>query len=268
MKPYQLTTALAATLLFTAAATAQGGIPPGLRLQPGGDQKPSAAVPLGTPALPPANPTATTPLPPLPQAQSNPTAVSAVRRARVDYSNGLLTVSANNSSLNQILGSIARATGMKIAGGVTDERVYGTYGPADLPTILATLLNGTGSNMMLSGDNPDAPQLLTLTPRQGGVSPPSPPETDAADDAPPPPDLPPQLTQRTASSPVGPPRTENPPQPNAFTPPTAQPDASATTSAPTAAGTTAEQSPNGVKTPQQIYDQLMKLQSQQPKPPQ
>ncbi len=208
----------------------------------------------------------------LPQQQepSAATTISTVRRARVDYSNGLLTVSANNSSLNQILGSIARATGIKITGGVTDERVYGTYGPASVSSILTTLLDGTGSNMMLSGDNPGDPQVLTLTPRQaGGPTPPSPPETEASDDPPPPQDLPPQLTPRNANNPVGPPRTEDPPQPNAFTPPTTQPDASVTTATPTsAAATTTDQSPNGVKTPQQIYDQLMKLQSQQPKSPQ
>ena len=254
MKPHQLIAALASALLAANAASAQG-VPPGLRLQPSGDQKPSAAVP----ALPP---TAAPAAPPLPQARP----VATVRRARVDYSNGLLTVTANDSSLNQILGSIARATGIKITGGVTDELVYGTYGPASLPSILVTLLDGTGSNMMLSGANPGEPQLLTLTPRQpGGPTPPSPPMAEASDDPPPPPDLPPQLTPRTAASPIGPPRTENPPQPNTFTPPTTQPDASATTAAP---ATTTEQSPNGVKTPQQIYDQLMKLQAQQPKAPQ
>jgi hypothetical protein len=51
-------------------------------------------------------------------------------RAKVVYSGGQLQVTAMNSSLNQILRAIERQTGMKIAGGVADERVYGKYGPA------------------------------------------------------------------------------------------------------------------------------------------
>ncbi len=247
-----------AALLGAQAAGAQAA--PGLRVQPNGAQKPSAAVPLDPPALPANGPTA--PLQPAATAT-----ISTVRRARVDYTNGLLTVTANNSSLNQILGSIARATGIKIAGGVTDERVFGTYGPVDLPAMLAILLDGTGSNRMLSGDTPGNPQTLTLTPRQGGATPPSPPMAQGSDD-PDPVDLPPQLTPRTADAPVGAVQQPvNPPQPNAFTPPTVQPSAQPDAAAAPAA-TTTDQSPNGVKTPQQIYDQLMKLQSQQPKPQQ
>ncbi len=99
-------------------------------------------------------------------------------RANVTYANGLLTVSATNSSLNQILREISRQTGMKITGGVTDERVFGNYGPGSPATILATLLDGTGSNMLLVqsngvGSNP-APAELVLTPRHGGPTPPNP----------------------------------------------------------------------------------------------
>ncbi len=260
-------TAIAAALLASASAMSHAqGIPPGLRLQPNGEQKPSAAVPMNSP-LPATQPT-------LPQAapaqlvqQRSTTTISTVRRAQVAYVNGQLTVVANNSSLNQILREVARQTGITISGGVTDERVFGTYGPSDLPTILETLLDGTGSNMMLSGDSPSVPKVLTLTPRQGGVTPPSPAQVaHDDDDAPQQQDLPPQLTPRTANNRIGQPQSENPPQPQVFTPPTAtatQPDSPAP-----AATTTTEQSPNGVKTPQQIYDQLMKLQSQQPKAPQ
>ena len=255
-------TIITAALLATAAAANAQGIPPGQQLQPNGAQKPSAAVPLNAP-LPATQPT----LPAQPPTPHSTTVISSVRRAQVTYSGGLLTVTANNSSLNQILREIARQASLTITGGVADERVFGTYGPSDIPTILGILLDGTGSNMMLSGDTPGVPQVLTLTPRQGGVTPPSPATYARDDDDNPQQDLPPQLTTRTANAVVGVATPVSPPQPNLFVPPVAQGDAAAAARAP-ATDTTTEQSPNGVKTPQQIYDQLMKLQSQTPKPPQ
>ncbi len=269
--------------LAWAAVISAGGqtYPAGLHPPPDAPQKPSAAVPLT--ALPANNPTS--PSPPQQQLTST-TTVAAVRRAQVDYAGGLLTVKADNSSLNQILGSIARLTGIKITGGVADDRVFGTYGPSDLPTILAVLLDGTGSNMMLSGDRPGEPQVLTLTPRQGGVTPPSPSLADSSDDAAFGRDQTPQQTPRSSNQPYANVLPGNAPPPPGFTPPTPTPqqeqqqqqvppasqptaaasDPAATTG--TTTGTTTDQSPNGVKTPQQIYDQLMKLQSQQPKAPQ
>ncbi len=74
---------------------------------------------------------------------------TAAPAAEVSYSNGQITVAANNSSLNQILRDISSKTGMKITGGVTDERVFGQYGPAVPSSILTTLLDGTSSNMLL-----------------------------------------------------------------------------------------------------------------------
>ena len=50
--------------------------------------------------------------------------------ASISYENGTLTVKTQNSSLNQILREISRKTGMSITGGVSEERVFGTYGPA------------------------------------------------------------------------------------------------------------------------------------------
>ena len=189
---------VAMTLLAGSLAAAQG-----MQLQPGILQKPSAAVPLNAP-LPANTPTSA----PLPQIHNAP-ARSALHRARVECIGSLLTVTADNSSLNQILREISRQTGIQITGGVTDERVYGTYGPSDLPTILAVLLDGTGSNMMLSGDNPGQPKLLTLTPRQGGISPPS-PSAFAADEPEPPQNLPPQQTPRTPSDNRGPTPADRP----------------------------------------------------------
>ena len=125
--------------------------------------------------------------------------------------------------------------------------------------------------MMLSGDNaPPTPRTLTLTPRQGGAPQPSPQPTPYLHTTTLP--TPPARPAAAAHSPRTFPTTgsarrapENPPQPSAFTRPTQPGRDRHDTAAP---ATTTDQSPNGVKTPQQIYDQLMKLQIvSSPKPP-
>lgn len=183
----------------------------------------------------------------------------------------MLTVAANNSSLNQILREISRVTGMKITGGVTDERVFGKYGPGEASTVLTALLGGTGSNVMIVLDDRQSPQELVLTPRAGGATPPNPNASrDGGEE-----DLPPQRAPRY-------PRVDGqgatfPPNQLAPMPPQqGQPNATQQNMpqmfqpqpivAPSSE-TTTQESPNGVKTPQQIYDQLMKMQQQQQKPP-
>ena len=96
---------------------------------------------------------------------------------------------ADNSSLNGILRAVAQCTGMKITGGVTDQRVYGNYGPAMPATVLATLLDGTETNVLLKETAQDQPAELILTPRIGGLTPASPTqvsEEDADDSTAPP----------------------------------------------------------------------------------
>lgn len=108
-------------------------------------------------------------------------------RAQVTCTGGQLQVRADNSSLNGILHSVAQCTGMKITGGVADQRVYGNYGPAMPATVLATLLDGTGTNILLRETASDQPAELILTPRMGGPTPPSPgpADEDEADEMPP-----------------------------------------------------------------------------------
>jgi len=126
------------------------------------------------PATPPTSATSqTSPIAATPTDEST-TKKNLPHRATVTYAAGLLDVRADNSSLNQILRQIARLTGMTITGGVTDQRVFGNYGPAEPSTILATLLDGTGSNMLLrEGPNSTLAELI-LTPRNGGATPPNP----------------------------------------------------------------------------------------------
>lgn len=252
------------------------------------------AHPQGLPATPATSApvTNTTPAPaPVPAAgvdtPRGPSATPA-QRARVEFTAGKLAITAQNSSLNQILFEVARTTGLKITGGLTDERVFGTYGPGETSAVLSALLDGSGSNVLFIATPGNAPQELVLTPRHGGASPPSPGANASAvaypadaTDAPPAPvphqasaqQLPAKQAPTEETTGAGTPATQTPATQNPATQitPAQAPEAQQTSPAateppaPVAPGTTTEQSPNGVKTPQQIYDQLMKLQ-QQPKP--
>jgi hypothetical protein len=202
----------------------------------------SAPVPL-TPSAP------LTPPIPLTPAQEQP------KHAQVTLANGILSVTADNSSLNQILRQISHETGIKIIGGVVDERVFGKYGPDAPSQILAQLLDGTGSNMLLLARDGATPAELILTPRQGGPTPPN-PNAQAFDDKPDADDAQPASEPPPAAS------TEPPSPRNRTVPPItpAEPASAAPTDA------SQPESPNGVKTPQQIYEQLQRL--RQTTPPQ
>lgn len=200
---------------------------------------PGASIP-GSSLLPATEPTVE---PPATPAQQPP------RHAEITYSEGSLSILANNSSLNQILREISRTTGIKISGGVADERVFGQYGPGAPAQVLTALLDGTSSNIVFvhadgTGGAP-APAELVLTPRMGGPSPPNPNAHTFDDASGPAPSL---------------------PEPVQDVPPPAQdPGAGAPTLTP--ADSRGPNSPNGTKTPQQIYDQLQQLrQAQQPSP--
>ena len=253
-------------------------------------------------------------------------------RARVTYTNGLLEVRADNSSLNQILRDIARATGMKIVGGVADQRVFGSYGPAPAATVLQTLLDGTGTNILLQETGTHAPKQLVLSPQTAGPTPPPPssPSYDATETEP---ELPlPGSAQPAGQAQTGgqagtattsPAASSNPPSmpqpfnnvlgnPNNVSPtvstvpvtnsvpmsslptPSTVPPVSGIVDAPnpppagsTTAGftsqtppdnnpntaspataTTNQTSPNEVKTPEQIYEELKQLQQQKKANPQ
>jgi hypothetical protein len=178
----------------------------------------------------------------------------------------LLTITADNSSLNQILRDISRVTGMTITGGVTDEHVFGTYGPADPSSVLTALLKGTGSNMLLVLDAARSPRELVLTPRQGGPTPPSPNSFHSRDEDN---EISPQGNNRLGRQPSvqPPPQPQPQPQQQPQYPQTPAVNTDNPAPAAPAANTTTQQSPNGVKTPQQIYEELMKMQQKPATPP-
>jgi hypothetical protein len=232
--------AAAASLALVASLPAQSPHSP--------QTQPTAAPPLSStlPATPPTTPDP----PPVPLTPSQ----RPPDRAQISYADGTISISANNSSLNQILRQIGSDTGMKITGGVTDERVFGHYGPADPAQILAELLDGTGSNMILVQRDAATPAELILTPRPGGPTPPN-PTAHAFDDRPDRPDR----RERPEPQEAAPAQAMQPePAPNG-------PPVTPATNPGTPAGTSPAnpESPNGVKTPQQIYEQLQRLRSQQ-----
>lgn len=245
---------------------------------------PAQSVPAQSKGLPATQPTTTPVSPPAPQVAPAP-AAPVIHDAKVVYRAGMLEVTANGSSLNQILRDIARQTGMRISGGVTEERVYGSYGPAPMATILASLIEGTGVNMVFRETSGDTPAELSLTPKNGALTPPSfypsapsgqsanwaPPQQGARPAPAPQVFAPPPVATNTADEPA-----PQPPPPDPGTAaPVADPTATVTTPAapptvapadPTATANDPPASPNGVKTPQQIYMQLQQMQQQQANP--
>jgi hypothetical protein len=165
----------------------------------------------------------------------------------VILTHGLIQIRADNSSLNQILRSISHITGMKITGGVEEQRVFGNYGPATLSTVLATLLDGTGANILLLGGNAGTPPELVLTSRAGGPEPPGPnsPAYAMYDDSS-------DRANRVAPAAVRPPVTTSP-----------APTPALSTSAPAVSVPPPAGAPAKVLTPEMVMQELQQLQAQQ-----
>jgi hypothetical protein len=220
-----------------------------------------------TPALPadltPPNPLPAIPPPPPPVVPTNPGARPA-QMAVVRYEHSKLTVEANNSSLNQILRAIMHATGMQVTGGVTDERVFGAYGPDSTQVVLSKLLDGTATNIIYTPGSKDQPPQLVLTARGGGALLPG-PEASAGEEAsmlPPPTNAPPEPLPATVSL-QAPPST--PASASPFAPLVAAPAAPAASATAPQPSTPANSNPVNVKTPDQILEEILKLRQQQPK---
>lgn len=195
--------------------------------------KPSAAIPATPVTAAPAPVTA-------PSVPAQPG-----HRAVITWVNGVLTINANNSSLNSILRDVALKTGMKIVGGVQEERVFGHYGPGTAAAVIAQLMDGAKCNVLLQSDTANLPVQLTLTPLTGGATPPNPMQA-ASDPA----------EQTVIAEPTEPQINPTPvPQP----PSSAPANTGTPADVPAGSPTTTEQSPNGVKTPEEIFKQLQEL---------
>jgi hypothetical protein len=91
---------------------------------------------------------------------------------RISFAAGELTVTADNSSMGDVLRGISRATGAHLEGSQSDpERVFGQFGPDTPRAVLSSLLSGSRYDFILVGaiDDPGVVQRILLSPR--GVAP-------------------------------------------------------------------------------------------------
>ncbi len=220
----------------------------------GAQTKPSAAIPA-------TQPTSTPSVSDLPSAHPSATSSGA---SVVTWSNAQLTVEGHGDDLRGVLLQVARLTGMKVTGGIPDERVFGNYGPGPVQQVLGQLFDGIAINMMLVNGGPTTPKELVLTARTGGVTPPM--ARPIGDDEgsryrsgarsgfnnqPNAAQLPPGQAA---------PQQQPPPPPPAGAAVDISQPASTT---PTTDASGQPQSPNGVRTPEQIFEELQKRQQQQ-----
>ena len=109
-------------------------------------------------------PPAPTPPPP-PPVPMHETAVPPV----VTYEGGNLTIEAKNSTLSDVLQAVGKHTGatFDISSGDTTERVVGRIGPGPARDVLATLLNGSHFNYVMVSPlgKPSELSRVLLTPR-------------------------------------------------------------------------------------------------------
>jgi hypothetical protein len=145
-------------------------------------KKPAASHTNVATTQPAAQPAPAPPPPPPPNWPANDQPVDA----KVTWDSKGLGIVAANSSLSQILKDVSSQTGATLQGFNHDERVFGIYGPGPARDVINQLLDGSGYNVLLIGDQGEGtPRQILLTPRTGGVSPPSrtnnqnpPPEED------------------------------------------------------------------------------------------
>ena len=75
-----------------------------------------------------------------------------------------LRIEANNSSLETILKGITAQTGVTVEGLDKDQRIFGVYGPGRARDVLAQLLDGTGYNVLMVGEQaPGTPRQIVLS---------------------------------------------------------------------------------------------------------
>ena len=252
------------SLLALTLASATVPVPAQFSRLPQGPNSPASAQQTRATAVPATAPTTVAPAAPAQPTYDRP-AMAPARRATVLFNKGELTINAANSSLNQILQDAARAANMKITGGVSDERVFGNYGPGTPLEVITSLLDGTGANVMfVEGEGGQSSELI-LTTRNGAPTPPNPnasQQQDAADNSDPnsPVMPPPSIASPIPAPPAGGAYDQAPPMPD--------PDTNQSTPQPapmqqSESNVADPNSANGAKTPQQIYDELMKLRQQQ-----
>ena len=101
-----------------------------------------------------------------------------------------LRIDATNSSLQQILNDVSADTGAKVEGLDNDQRIFGIFGPGSAREVLSQLLEGSGYNFLMIGDQGQGtPREVVLSVRSAtnsvqGAKPPSPNDEDEVDEQP------------------------------------------------------------------------------------
>jgi hypothetical protein len=126
--------------------------------------------------------------PPVPQTPAPPPTLEQTPPTppEVTYTNGQLTIIAQNATLSQVLRSVQLQTGASIEmpSGASSERMVGQLGPGLPRDVLNALLNGSKFNYIILGvnGNPGAVQKVILTTQRAA----SPVNTARNNSAPPP----------------------------------------------------------------------------------
>jgi hypothetical protein len=90
--------------------------------------------------------------------------------ASVTWDSQGLRIDAANSSLAQILTDVSTATGATVEGFDADQRVFGVFGPGPARDVLSQLLQGSGYNVILIGDQGQGtPREILLSLRHAGA---------------------------------------------------------------------------------------------------
>jgi len=241
-------------------------------------QKLAAPVP-GTSAAPPAGnmaqahkhapskpPAAEAPAPQSPPAPLTPEQMPALP-PQVTYRNGLLSIVATNSTLSDILSAVGSRTGATVdaPAQLTRERVAARIGPGTPREVLSDLLTGPRFDFILVGSNGDPNTVTSIIlssnqssasgapvqppPMRAAMPPPVEPDEETDDDQSPPPPEPP---------PAQPPRLP-PPGQRSFIP---QQPPDQIGGPPPTSGEGGQQ----IRTPEQMLEQLRKMQQGNPSP--
>jgi hypothetical protein len=96
-----------------------------------------------------------------------------------------LRIEAANSSLEQIMKDFSTATGTTVEGLETDQRVFGAYGPGPAREVLSELLQGTGYNVVMVGDQGQGTprRIILSSPNPTSAKPAATPAQESDDDA-------------------------------------------------------------------------------------
>jgi hypothetical protein len=167
------TSALFAGVMLAAQGTAA---PPSTQAPSPKPQSTSAPAHRKKPSLSHANIAAAQPAP-LPAVTVPPTppppdwpANDRPSEASVTWDSHGLRVVAANSSLSQIMKDISSQTGATLEGLGKDQRIFGIYGPGSARDVINQLLEGSGYNVLMVGDQGQGtPRQIILTDRSGAT---------------------------------------------------------------------------------------------------